>query len=53
MDCGGEDQPGSGIGLLLVATGLLMLISTVIMLVMRPIRTMEQFLPDYFVNDEN
>ena len=47
------DQPGSGMGLLLVATGLLMLISTALMLVLRPIRTMEQFLPDYFINDEN
>lgn len=47
------DQPGSGMGLLLVGTGLLMLISTVIMLAMRPIRTMEQFLPDYLVNEEN
>ena len=53
MDCGGEDQPGSGMGLLRVATGVLMFLSTLAMLVSRSVRTMEQFLPDYFVNDEN
>ena len=47
MDCGGIDQPGSGMGLLLVATGVLMLISTLAMLASPSIRFLEQDLPDY------
>jgi MFS family permease len=47
------DQPGSGMGLLLVATGLLMLLSTLAMLASRSIRRLESDLPDYVTDGGN
>jgi hypothetical protein len=47
------DQPGAGMGLLLVITGVFMILATVVMLAARPIRTIEQTLPDYGTEIEN
>ena len=47
MDCGDKDQRGAGMGLLLVATDVLMLLSTLAMLASPSIRFLEQGLPDY------
>jgi MFS family permease len=41
------NQPGAGIGLLLVVVGLIILISTVIMYLLPRIRRLEAILPDY------
>lgn len=45
-------QPGAGIGLLLVCTGLIMLAATLIVLAAPAVRHMETTLPDYAVEEE-
>ncbi len=46
------DQPGSGMGLLLVITGALMLIMTVVVYAIPATRSLEDDLPDYAVQEE-
>jgi len=45
------NEPGSGIGLVLFVTGLVILVLTIVMILNRPIRNLERNLPDYEANE--